>query len=81
MYHIHTHWYVHYTGAHITDQTLTHVQFTHILSQPSPTHSYIGMGYLELAAKAGVREAMLQVASAYDTGIGLGNSPDSSRER
>eukprot|EP00731_Ephydatia_muelleri_P038018 Em0630g4a len=60
---------------------LPHQQFPALKIEPSPTHSYVGMGYLELAAKAGVREAMLHVASAYDTGIGLGNSPDGSQER
>lgn len=39
-------------------------------------HESEGMEYLVEAAERGVRAAMLEVARAYDTGVGLGTAPD-----
>ena len=44
--------------------------------QASPEHECEGMEYLVQAAEGGMKEAMLEVARALDTGTGLGKAPE-----
>ena len=44
--------------------------------QASPENECMGMEYLVQAAEGGHREAMIEVAKAYDTGERLGRAPE-----
>ena len=44
--------------------------------QESAANECIGMDYLVKAAEKGVKSAMLEVAKALDTGMGLGKAPE-----
>ena len=44
--------------------------------QSSPANECLGMDYLLQAAERGMKLAMLEVAKAFDSGIGLGKAPE-----
>lgn len=44
--------------------------------QASPVNECLGMDYLVQAAERGMKLAMLEVAKAFDSGVGLGKAPD-----
>ena len=47
-----------------------------LLEQSSTANECLGMDYLLQAAERGMKLAMLEVAKAYDTGLGLGKVPE-----
>ena len=44
--------------------------------QSSPANECLGMDYLVQAAERGMKLAMLEVARAFESGVGLGTAPE-----